>query len=124
MITVDNAIKQGHKMVNYPILIFMSGTTVICFYLDKNKLSPEWMFPFGLTLSFILSWLYWSFVITKWRLWAFKHVDDPYALKRRAIQEKLIWKDGSVFEKTEIRTKAQEEEWKAIQKSRFNKDES
>ena len=62
-------------------------------------------------LTFIIgigiSWLIWSFLIPKWRLWAFNQVDedDWGFLKESAINNLLIWEDGHSFEKTEIRSK-------------------
>jgi hypothetical protein len=47
-------------------------------------------------------------MITKWRVWAFENVRNVHELKKRAIQEKLISADSSIFEKTEIRTERQE----------------
>lgn len=39
-------------------------------------------------------------MITKWRIWAFENVSNVHQLKKRAILERLIWADGSIFEKT------------------------
>lgn len=60
----------------------------------------------GFILGIVLSWLLWSLLITKWRLWAFKQIEEDnwYKLKELAIINKLIWDDGSDFERTEIRT--------------------
>lgn len=99
-VTVDEAIAKGHLLVRYPALGIMFGTTALFFYLFFQGILPGWTLPAG----FVLGWLYRSFMITKWRLWAFGHVRNVHELKKRAIQERLIRKDGSLFEKTEIRT--------------------
>ncbi|MGV3559794.1 hypothetical protein [Larkinella arboricola] len=109
MVTVDEAISKGHKMVNYPVMGIMFGNIGLTLYLGTQKLIPTWGFPVGFVLAFVFAWLWWSFMITKWRLWAFDNVRNVHELKKRAIQEKLIWADNSIFEKTEIRTATDKE---------------
>jgi hypothetical protein len=71
-------------------------------------------------LGFIMPWFYWSLAITHWRLWAFENVRNVHELKNRAIKKKLIWKDGSFFETTEIRTALQKDHWIRLLE-KFNK---
>ena len=104
-LSVDKAINIGHLSVNIPVFVSMFGIPVLGNYLSTNKIIPIWGFGFSFLVGFVLAWFLWSVMITKWRIWAFKNVRNVHELKKRAIQEKLIWKDGSVFEKTEIRTK-------------------
>lgn len=115
IVTVDEAIKKGHKMVNYPVFAIMFGIIGLTLYLGSQNMIPEWGFPVGFILSFGLAWLYWSVMITKWRLWAFDNVRNVHELKKRAVQEKLIWADNSVFEKTEIRKSSDIEKWSSLQ---------
>jgi hypothetical protein len=103
-VSVDEAISKGHKMVNYPVMVIMFGTIGLTLYLGTQKLIPTWGFPVGFVFAFVFAWIWWSLMITKWRLWAFESVRNVHELKKRAIQEKLIWADNSIFEKTEIRT--------------------
>lgn len=102
-VTVDEAISKGKRMINYPGFSIMLIILGLCFYLGIEKIWPFWIVPVGFVLAFVVAWLYWSIMITKWRLWAFNNVRNVHELKRRAIQEKLIWPDHSIFEKTEIR---------------------
>jgi hypothetical protein len=111
IITVDEAISKGKQLVAFPVYAIMfifAGVGIAMVFIDDN----QWKF---ILTSFIgalfLPWLCWSFMITRWRVWAFESVRNVHELKKRAISEKLIWPDGSVFEKTEIRT--------AIQKARL-----
>src|SRR5688572_28161200 len=99
-VSVDQAIAKGHRMVNYPVLIIMFGTLGLCLYLEIQKIFPFWIIPVGFGLAFGLAWLWWSIMITKWRLWAFDNVRNVHELKKRAVREKLIWADNSFFEKT------------------------
>jgi hypothetical protein len=57
-----------------------------------------------LILSFITAWLAWSLQVSRWRLWAWRRVDDIEALKASAVAAGLIWPDRHVFERTEIRS--------------------
>jgi hypothetical protein len=114
-VTVDEAIAKGHRMVNYPVFIIMFGTIGLTIYFGAQKIIPTWGFPVGFVLAFGLAWLWWSIMITKWRLWAFDNVRNVQELKKRAVQEKLIWADNSIFEKTEIRSVTDKEKWTSLQ---------
>jgi hypothetical protein len=114
-VTVDEAISKGQRMVNYPVMIIMFGTIGLTLYLGIQKIIPTWGFPVGFVLAFGLAWLWWSFMITKWRLWAFDNVRNVHELKKRAIQEKLIWADNSIFEKTEIQNASDKEKLTTLQ---------
>ncbi|MDZ4705003.1 MAG: hypothetical protein SH848_13805 [Saprospiraceae bacterium] len=68
-ITVDEAIKKGQRMLNYPvqcILLLMLG---IGFYAGTQKLASPRILLLGFVLAIVLPWLYWSIMVTKWRLW-------------------------------------------------------
>lgn len=114
-VTIDKAISRGHRMVNFPVAIIMLGIIGLSIYLSIKKVVPFWGIPIGFVLGFVFAWLWWSVMITKWRLWAFENIRNVHELKNRAIQENLIWPDNSVFEKTEIWTAADRERWNALQ---------
>jgi hypothetical protein len=114
-ITVDEAIKKGHRMVTFSSMSVMFGTLGLSFFLGLQEILPIWIIPVGFGLSFVFAWLYWSVMITKWRLWAFENVRNVHELKKRAVQEKLIWADNSIFEKTEIRKSSDIEKWSSLQ---------
>lgn len=114
-VTVDQAIAKGQRMANYPIFGIVGGMLVLTSYLLAQKFIPVWGFLMGFVIAFGLSWLWWSFMITKWRLWAFENVRNVHELRRRAIREKLIWKDGHFFEKTEIRSASDRAKWDSLQ---------
>ncbi len=103
-------------MVNYPVVLIMVGTFSICFYLGVKEILSWWIFPVGFLLAFSLAWLYWSIMITRWRLWAFENVRNVHQLKKRAVQENLIWPDGSIFEKTEIRSSKSQMQLTSLEK--------
>lgn len=103
-ITVDEALARGQRMLMYPCIFILFGTMGLTLYLGLRNTIPTWGIPCGFLLSFVFCWLYYSFKITKWRIWAFENVRNVHELKKRAIQEKLIGADESIFEKFEIRT--------------------
>lgn len=114
-VTVEEAIENGKASINKPVqiiqLITLVLTVIIFYYLHF----PGWAYILVIPAAIVVPWIYWSFKITRWRIWAFENVDDVHSLKKRAIKAKLIWPDGSVFEKTEIRTKTDKARLKAIQ---------
>ncbi|MCR8561882.1 hypothetical protein KXD93_29775 [Mucilaginibacter sp. BJC16-A38] len=114
-VTVDEALARGKKTINYPIAAIQLLTVIASFFLMVYLELPGWTIAVGFLTGFIITWVYWSFMITRWRIWAFENVRNVHELKQRAIKEKLIWKDGSIFEKTEIRTTADKEKLNLIQ---------
>ena len=109
-VTVDQALARGKRLINLPVLVIIFGIIGFSLYLTTLKLYPNWIvLTFGPALSLLLSWVYWSFMITRWRIWAFKNVRNVHELKKRAIEDKLIWPDDSIFVKSEIRTKQDRE---------------
>lgn len=122
-ITVDKAIKRGHLIVNVPVFIAIIGFPALALYLSKQNLIPSWGIGIAFLIGFVLAWLIWSFMITKWRIWAFENVRNVHELKKRAIQEKLIWYDGNIFEKTEIRNAEDKSKLKKLEKKFEQEDE-
>lgn len=107
-VTVEQAIKRGKQTVSYPLM----GISIVVFALSFLGFLISWEFVvIGMALSFLLPLLYWSIMISRWRLWAFENVRNVHELKRRAISNNLIWPDGSFFERVEIRTPSQKLKW-------------
>ncbi|WP_298902346.1 hypothetical protein [uncultured Psychroserpens sp.] len=107
-VSVDKAIKRGHLMINVPVMICLIGSPAAGIYLSAHDYIPNWGLAIAIVLGIGLGWLFWSIMITKWRIWAFEHVRNVHELKERAIHEKLIWGDGHIFERTEIRSKKEQ----------------
>jgi len=113
-ISVNEAISKGHRMVTYPVYVIMFGIMGLSVFLQKKLCFSFSLMALSFLSSFIFAWLYWSIVITKWRIWAFYNVDNMYELHNKAVSGMLIWERGSFFEKTEIRTKKDKEKLKKI----------
>lgn len=115
-VTVDEALKRGQRMISYPITVFMLGSIGLSIYLVMHlHFSPN-ILPAGFAIGIVAPRIYWSFMITKWRLWAFENVRNVHELKRRAIRIRLFYPDGSIFERLEIRTLKDKERLKLIEK--------
>ncbi|MGM5471170.1 hypothetical protein ACS386_12900 [Flavobacteriaceae bacterium LMO-SS05] len=121
-ISVNKAINRGHLIVNIPVFISMIGIPALAFYLSSKSLIPKWGIGISFIIGFVVAWLVWSFMITKWRIWAFENVRNVHELKKRAIDEKLIWNDYKIFEKTEIRTSSEKLKLKELEK-KFQKED-
>jgi len=56
------------------------------------------------------AWLLWSWLVVRWRLWAYRRVKDLDELKRLAVEAQVIWPEGHPFQRTELRSGAIREE--------------
>ena len=70
----------------------------------------------GLALAIAPAWIWWSITVPKWRLWALRYVSNWPMLKRHAIASGLIWPDGSIFARTEIKSAAHAREERALER--------
>lgn len=89
-------------------MVSLGAPIIILFF---EPLSPFYLTVLLAVFTFFFSiglgWLYWSIMITKWRIWTFSEIpeSDYPALKKQAITAYLIWPDqASHFTKTEIRS--------------------
>lgn len=121
-ITVSEAISKGKiKLVYLPlflILVFI-GVGV---YLKTIELIEDWMMAVFAIGGFLLAWLAWSYFVVEWKIWAFENVRNVHELKRKAIQNNLIWKDDSWFNKTEIINYEQKQKLKLLERKFLEKD--
>lgn len=117
-IEINKVLNKGQLLINFPVMIVMTGLGYLTFYLKEISVISNSVMIIGFIIAFVGGWLVWSFFIPKWRIWAFESVDEklhPY-LKEEAIKAKMIWKDGHMFEKTEIRSEEQKIKIEAINK--------
>ncbi|HRO34477.1 MAG TPA: hypothetical protein PLQ03_13825 [Brevundimonas sp.] len=63
-----------------------------------------------LVTGFVAAWMVWAILAPRWRLWAYRRVEDVQALKAEAVGMGLIWPDGHFFERTEWRSPEQARE--------------
>lgn len=120
--TVKQALRKGQVTINIPVFIIMFGIMSSFFYFSSIKEIPFYFTPLSFIIGPFCGWVYWSYAIVKWKLWAFKNVRNRHELKEKAIRTQLIWPDNSVFNKTEIWTTFQRKEWEKINQ-KFNQDD-
>lgn len=120
-LTVQKAIKRGKLVLNFPVVVFVFFGLCLTFY-SILIIQNLWILPIGLIISLVLPCLWWGLIVTKWRIWAFGNCRNVHELKRQAIKNKLIWPDGSRYEKTEIRTRYQRSQLELINK-KFEKED-
>jgi hypothetical protein len=121
-ISVKKAIENGKGLLMFAPIIIIATGIFISVYTHK-ELGFEFNFSIVIALvGFLLAWFFWSFAVTKWKIWAFENVRNVHELKRKAIQNNLIWEDGSWFEKTEIRNIEQKQKLKQLEKKFLEKD--
>lgn len=106
-ITVEKALFWGRIICVYmPIIFFLAVPPLIFFILlDLNAFSVIG----GILGGFACAWIWWSFAVTRWRIWAFSNVRNIHELRRKAVNEKIIHPQGSWFEKTEVKTQLQKQ---------------
>lgn len=102
LISVSEAIKNAHLFISLPIALLIIGSTFIIEYLYNDQLDYLNASLLGIILGVILAWMYWSFAITKWRIWAYKNVEHIHLLTKTAISNHIIWPPAHFFSKTEI----------------------
>ena len=98
-LTISKAIAVGWLVVNIPTLVIMLGFLVIGF-----TFMPQVWWIFFLA-GFILGWVWWSQSVPRWRRWAHRRGVNPDRLQQWAVTAGLVWRKGSLFEKTEARLK-------------------
>jgi hypothetical protein len=118
-VTVDEAISRGRRMITFPVMGIMFGLIGLSVYLSSEDIIPALYMVIGIAAGVLLGWVYWSFMITKWKLWAFENVRNVHDLQRKAVEAQLIWNEGSFWEKTEIRNQADKDKWASLQ-NKFN----
>ena len=121
-VSVEQAISKGKiKLVYLPmILIFLS--IGIGFYLLNLQIIDGWLMSGICAGGVLLAWFSWSYFVVEWKVWAFENVRNVHELKRKAIQNNLMWKDESWFNKTEIINYEQKQKLKYLEKKFVEKD--
>ena len=109
--SVDAAIRRGLLYVNGPValLLFVPMLLSLALFDRMTRAFGSDTYAFiafciAFLVGFVLAWLWWSYSVPRWRLWAYERVRDIPALKVRAVQVGLTWPDGHVFERTEFKS--------------------
>lgn len=119
--SIKEVIRWGQMLINIPAFALAFSLVIIAFnfenlFLDEPfDLHIIWrilILIFAFIVGILLSWLYWSFAIPKWRVWAYKSVPkrEWEDLMWAAIDAKLIWSPEHPLEATELRNEEETEE--------------
>jgi hypothetical protein len=121
-VTVKQALQKGRiKLVFLPLAIILV-CVLVSVYLKKVEMMDNWVVIVGGIIGFLLAWLAWSYLVVGWKIWAYENVRNVNELKRKAIEQNLIWKDGSWFGRTEIINYEQKQKLKQLEKKFLEKD--
>ena len=108
-------------MVQIPSMTAMFGSWIVYLILGIYGYLPiigipglRWFLVIFLG-GFVAGWIVWSIQIPRWRLWAYKAVENIDDLKIKAAAGKLIWPEGHIFQKTEIAPRRLREEIRNIE---------
>jgi hypothetical protein len=96
-LTPERAVSMGHLVVNLPVLSIIALGGLLAYLLK----GPAWT-ALGILLGIIPAWLWWSFMIPRWREWAKNQGADEEQTQYIGQRSGLVWPRGSVFEKTEF----------------------
>jgi len=99
-LTPRRAVLIGQLVVNLPVVCII-GLAFLLAYLLKG---PTWG-ALGLFLGIIPAWLWWSFMVPRWREWATRQGADAFETQLLGERSGLVWPQGSMFEKTEFRSR-------------------
>ena len=117
--TLSKLINNGLLTVYSPLVSLVLICGFISDWIGKNILNYEktdFIVAITVVVAVIIGWIWWSYKIVKWKYWAFSQVqiEDCYKLYEKAIGAGLIWLAGSIFNKTEIWTEKDKENWKRL----------
>ena len=110
-LSVAKALIIGQLIVQGPavaIMLVVGVVTIAIGYLIAS-IVPALGFDFeivclgSLIAGAIPSWLWWSFMIPRWRKWAIERGAPADRLHKWAVATLLEWPKGSIFEKTEFK---------------------
>jgi membrane protease YdiL (CAAX protease family) len=95
--SAGRAILLGHLIISIPVLMIIIG-----FAIGGLIISLKFALIF-LVIGFILAWLWWAFMVPRWRQWALDQEVPAERLQSLAVVTGLVWPKGSIFERTEFK---------------------
>lgn len=112
-------INKGLLTVYGPLVSFVVFSGFIAKWIATDILKSDFVdiiIAITILISICIGWIWWSYKIVKWKIWAFSQVEpvNSYKLYENAIGVGLIWPTGSIFNKTEIWSEKDKENWKKL----------
>lgn len=102
LLTVRAAVDRGHAVITHRVFTIMAGVSLLGLGIIGLL---DWPI-IGLALvlgSPLIAWVWWSYATPRWRHWALGRGVNAAHLQRVAEQERLVWPQGHLFERTEFR---------------------
>ena len=99
-VTPGRAVVFGHLVVNVPVLAII----VLAYVVGLILWGPVAAI-FCLFVGIALAWVWWSAMVPRWRDWARSRGADEERTQHLAQITGLVWPKGSIFEKTEFRSR-------------------
>jgi hypothetical protein len=133
--SVRRAILVGTAWVNLPVLGIMLGGWALPPYVVQifdvkapaiGAAGAALLMAAWFLVPFVAAWLWWSFNVPKWRVWAMERTNDWRALENAAISAGLIWADvgpAKLFARTEIWSKENRKRRSELERSRQSRNE-
>ena len=125
--TPEKAVARAFWIVQLPSMFFLiaplAGAVVLMEleYIPSTGTEGLVWFVVLFAPGFLLSWLVWSLQVPRWRLWAYRRVDDLDKLKRLGVESKILWPEGHVFGQTEIASQKVRAELKKLEQAKRKK---
>lgn len=114
--SIEEALKMGRRMLNYPIVIISVGIVAFCIMVLIYKIL-FWRFALILIpfLLFLFPWIYKSYMLNKWKIRAFERTKNIRELKTQAILAGLISEEEGFLEKW-LRTREEKRKLEELQR--------
>ncbi len=98
-LSAARALAAGQVFINIPVLVIILGAPVIAWVATA---SIAWT-ALSMVGGIPAAWLWWSFATPRWRSWAHDRGAPQATLQGLAERGGLVWRKGSMLEKTELR---------------------
>lgn len=123
--SIRKVLNRGHLMLTIPTMCFLFLLPFASYLVSSQFLGGNdsgIVVLVSILVGLVLGWLSWSYFVVKWKIYAFEEMDKSEwgELYNRAVAEKLIWEFGSIFERTEIRSKEEKEKLASIEDAFFS----
>jgi hypothetical protein len=117
--SVEQLINRAHWLITYPSTLLSIGIWLNIYFAFRDTDASMWLLFFIIPGSVLPSLMYAGMATNQWRIWAFTLTDDVHELERRAIEDKIIYPESSIFRHLEIWLGNSRNDWQSITK-RFN----
>jgi hypothetical protein len=97
-VTPRQAVARGHLTVTLPVVLIMIAVILVLWISLGSK---GWLI--GVFAGPGTAWIWWSFMVPRWRDWVIDNGLRPDDVQRAAELTGLVWPRGFLFERTEFR---------------------